>query len=205
MTRLTLGEIEALCQKAARGAGFDWGLAEEAGRAARALAAAGLPGPEVLAAALAAGPAAAPRVAPGRWTGAGPLCPLRTGAALADFALLPEGPARGLTLTPVRAPLFLLPFAALAAARWGGALRLDWGAGAGLAGAGRLRAGGLLLAPVAAVRIGAGPAPRPAPQATGRAVAPGARAVLEALALATTVPASAASRTGAGAAVDDND
>lgn len=205
MTRLTLGEIEALCQKAARGAGVDWGLAEEAGRAARALAAAGLPGPEALAAALAAGPGAAPRVARGRWTGAGPLCPLRTGAALADFALLPEGPATGLALTPVRAPLLLLPFAALAAARWRGELRVDWGAGAGLAGSGGLRARGALLAPVAAVRIGAAPAPPGAPPETGREIAAEARAVLEALALATTVPASAASRTGAGAATNDND
>lgn len=205
MTRLTLGEIEALCQKAARGAGLDWGLAEEAGRAARALAAAGLPGPEALAAALAAGPGAAPRVARGRWTGAGPLCPLRTGTALADFALLPEGPAQGLALAPVRAPLLLLPFVALAAARWRGALRIDWGAGAGTAGFGALRAGGALMAPMAAVRICAAPAPLPAPALTGREIPAGTREVLEALALATTVPPSAASRTGAGAAADDND
>ena len=105
----------------------------------------------------------------------------------------------------MRAPLLLLPFVALAAARWRGALRVDWGAGAGLAASGVLRAKGALLAPMAAVRIAPAPAPPAAPPETGREIAAEARAVLEALALATTVPASAASRTGAGAATDDND
>ena len=31
----SLSEIEAMCLKATRGAGYDWGLAEEAGMAAR--------------------------------------------------------------------------------------------------------------------------------------------------------------------------
>ena len=46
----SLNEIETLSRKAARGAGLSWGLAEEAGKATRWLAAAGLPGPQVLAA-----------------------------------------------------------------------------------------------------------------------------------------------------------
>ena len=45
----SLNEIESLCKKAARGAGLSWGLAEEAGKAARWLSAHGLDGPGVLA------------------------------------------------------------------------------------------------------------------------------------------------------------
>lgn len=42
--KLSLGEVEALCKKAARGAGLPWGLAEEAGFAARWLSAHGFDG-----------------------------------------------------------------------------------------------------------------------------------------------------------------
>ena len=45
----SLGEIEALAIKAARGAGWPWGLAEEAGWAVRWLEARGLPGVQTLA------------------------------------------------------------------------------------------------------------------------------------------------------------
>lgn len=45
----SLSEIDAQCKKAARGAGFDWGYAEEAGKAARWLAAMQLPGAALLA------------------------------------------------------------------------------------------------------------------------------------------------------------
>ena len=45
----SLNELDAMARKAARGAGYSWGLAEEAGRATRWLAAAGLPGPMCLA------------------------------------------------------------------------------------------------------------------------------------------------------------
>ena len=43
-----LNEIEAMAKGAARGAGFDWGIAEETGKSVRWLAARGLPGPELL-------------------------------------------------------------------------------------------------------------------------------------------------------------
>jgi len=45
----SLGEIQALAIKATRGAGFSWGLAEEAGQAVRRLEQAGLPGLDALA------------------------------------------------------------------------------------------------------------------------------------------------------------
>lgn len=44
----SLGEIRALCVKAARGAGMDWGIAEEAGYAVQWLEAAGLNGVRAL-------------------------------------------------------------------------------------------------------------------------------------------------------------
>jgi hypothetical protein len=47
---LSLNEAEALAAKVARGAGFSWGIAEDIGRAARALACSGAPWAEALAA-----------------------------------------------------------------------------------------------------------------------------------------------------------
>ena len=79
--RLTLPEIQSLCFKAARGAGMEWGLAEEAAFAARWLAAAGLPGPERLGARLQAGGVAAPEIGSGVWRGrAGGALGVREGA-----------------------------------------------------------------------------------------------------------------------------
>jgi hypothetical protein len=45
---LTLAETESYLRKAARACGLDWGIAEEAGKAARWLAAFKLAGPETL-------------------------------------------------------------------------------------------------------------------------------------------------------------
>jgi hypothetical protein len=88
--RITLAETESYMRKAARACGLDWGLAEEAGKAARWLAAFDLPGPETLLAHLQqlAGKdyrqfipdcSSDPWQAPG-----GLMCPVITGAALAD-------------------------------------------------------------------------------------------------------------------------
>ena len=88
--RLTLAESEAYLRKVARACGLDWGIAEEAGKAARWLAAFDLPGPETALAHLqnlrgrayadyAPDCAVEPWLAPG-----GLLCPIVTGAALAD-------------------------------------------------------------------------------------------------------------------------
>ena len=91
--RLTLSEAESSLRKAARACGLEWGIAEEAGKAARWLAAFGLPGPEILYAHLRAIEGRdytqfvpdchlQPWQAPG-----GLLCPIITGAALADRAV----------------------------------------------------------------------------------------------------------------------
>ena len=87
--QLTLAETESYLRKAARACGLDWGIAEEAGKAARWLAAFNLPGPETLLAHLQqlSGedyPHFIPtvRANPGRPRRL--LCPIITGAALAD-------------------------------------------------------------------------------------------------------------------------
>ena len=49
MPNYSLGEIDALARKATRGAGYSWGLAEEAGKSVRWLSAYGFSGAEILA------------------------------------------------------------------------------------------------------------------------------------------------------------
>jgi hypothetical protein len=111
MALLSSNEANALCMKAARGAGLSWGLAEEAGYAAAWLYARGINGPARLLAHL-------------NWvvnrlypcvrlvggeslvaSGEGPLCPIVLGASLSDVAMLPHG-----SIGPVHAPVLLLPF-----------------------------------------------------------------------------------------------
>jgi len=110
---VSLNEVEATGKKAARGAGFDWGIAEEAGRAARWLCANGLDGCGALAAYLSGPRGHAPDGLNGVWRSSkGDLCPLITGAALSDLAL--DLKRRPIEIENVTAPLILLPFAAWA-------------------------------------------------------------------------------------------
>ena len=117
--QVSLAEIDAMGRKAARGAGFSWGMAEEAGRAARWLAAYGLPGPEALLTVLSTTDGAvaqhAPQIGGTSWRcEAGVLCPIAAGAALSDRA---DGIARGMdvALGPVLMPLLVVPFLCRAA------------------------------------------------------------------------------------------
>ncbi len=117
--RVSLAEIDAMGRKAARGAGFSWGMAEEAGRAARWLAAYRLPGPEALVAVLnqvdAAVPEHAPRIDDDVWyCNAEALCPIASGAALSDRAeaIVQGGSFR---LGPVIWPVLVVPFLCRAA------------------------------------------------------------------------------------------
>lgn len=92
----SLSELHALSRQAARGAGYDWGMADEAAHAARWLCRRGLQGDVALAHLLTA-----------RAGGADPAsCPLRMGCAVADAALAPDALA-GRTIV---SPLLLLPF-----------------------------------------------------------------------------------------------
>jgi hypothetical protein len=112
----SLNEIEALAKKATRGGGYDWGIAEEIGKAVRWLASHGLPGAEALAAHLDPqshdGP---PQALDGDWSSAtGALCPLTAGVTLNDCTdLLTAG--HGQKMKNVTQPLLVVPFAAWAA------------------------------------------------------------------------------------------
>src|SRR5262249_4988906 len=119
--RVSFNEIEMTVLKAARGAGMEWGLAEEAAQCARWLALFDLPWQRAIVAVLHAGDwhaeiarekAAIRPVSATDW-----LCPIKAGAYLSDLG--GDGPE---LIERVRCPVLLLPFAA----RLGGLLRLSW-------------------------------------------------------------------------------
>ena len=195
---LSLNEVEGLAAKAARGAGLAWGLADDAGRSARWLAAHGADWADSLLALLDAPP--------------GPEgCPLHQGCFLADSAV---GPA-DLPTGAVARPAWLLPPLLAAASRRGLPMTLRLGdidIAAGADGASAARPWPEIWALAAATcdaRIGtASPALAFALlPATGRAaLAPAQAARLHAYAARTYVPASAESRArGAGSALPDTD
>ncbi|RCW79031.1 DUF3726 domain-containing protein [Paracoccus lutimaris] len=208
---LSRNEIEALCLKAARGAGMPWGLAEEAGFAAGWLALHGLDGAALLLAHLTDPLESRFAISDRQWSGMDGLCPIAVGAALDDHAALPAGICAGpVSLRALRRPVLALPLLARMAAAMGRALVLDWNGGQA-----RITASGAIapddLAMLAAlceadltISVTADAAAAPAP--TGIAsVSEQALAGLQALAMRTTVPASEQSRRGAGAAASDND
>lgn len=108
---VSLGEIEAATLKATRGAGYGWGLAEEAGKAARWLAARRLPCLEVLVPLLESHRAAT-------------ACPLAIGTGLAD--LPHESSASPRRIDRVSAPILLLPFVADIAKTSARSLDIRW-------------------------------------------------------------------------------
>ncbi len=108
---LSLNEVEALAQKAARGGGLAWGLADDAGRSARWLAAHGAGWARGLLALLDRPPPPDAN-------------PLRLGCYLAD-SLAASG---AIALPHVVAPAWLLPPLVLAAAQRGVAVALQFGA-----------------------------------------------------------------------------
>ncbi|MGC6527937.1 MAG: DUF3726 domain-containing protein [Paracoccaceae bacterium] len=120
MLNLSLNEVEATSKRAAKGAGYSWGLAEEAGKATRWLCIQGYDGISVLARLLerelAANPQAhRPKNLDHEWQADHALCPLIAGCALSDCAAqLQSGKT---ILHDVEAPAMLLPFASYAARR----------------------------------------------------------------------------------------
>lgn len=126
----SLNEVQATAKKAARGAGYAWGVAEEAGAATRALCSQHLDGCHALAALLAQIDGQdpvnhAPRSVEDVWTARAEwLCPLMAGATLSDMASrLRDGPQ---TMAQVTRPLLLLPFAAAAAEQLGSSVVVTW-------------------------------------------------------------------------------
>ena len=89
----SLNEVEVLAKKAAKGAGYSWGQAEDTGRAVRWLEARGLKGAAALVAHLAKNDTA--------------LCPITTGIAVADGVT----PVGDVDLASLDQPMLFLPFA----------------------------------------------------------------------------------------------
>ncbi len=184
MDGLSLNEVETLAAKAARGAGLSWGLAEDVGRAARRLAAAGRPWASAVV---------------GLSTDPGPAL---AGARLADAPPLGSAHEQGLGF-----PAFV---AAMAAAAFK-PLRFSWPEAELVVADGRIAMAtgprldhegpvDLLAEPIAGPLAGFMPAREPGlPDAA-------VLAQLEALAWLTAVPPSDRSRlAGAGAGLQDND
>ncbi|PUA45145.1 DUF3726 domain-containing protein [Pseudomonas protegens] len=213
----SLNEIESLCKKAARGAGLSWGLAEEAGKAARWLSAHGLDGPGVLAQQLqendgCAYAQLAPDVSAEPWQGPGhALCPLIAGATLSDHAHLLRHNG-DIELRHVAHPQLLLPFASSIARQLGMWLELSWEACrlrfAPTGEAWLIQAQSLGAASTAQVRCASVPPAEPLGKAlVGKIPELGdsPQHDLDHLAARTYVPASEASRLlGAGAGLSDN-
>ncbi|MEP3947451.1 DUF3726 domain-containing protein [Ascidiaceihabitans sp.] len=127
----SLNEVETTAKRAAWGAGVPWGLAEDAGKAVRWLAAQGLSGPKALAQLLTGFDDKpyqlfSPQSDAGVWTAsAGALCPLVSGAAVSDMAAtLAAG--RTIDFGPCFVPILLLPFAAMAASLTDGPVSVAW-------------------------------------------------------------------------------
>lgn len=197
MMRLTLSEVEATATRAARGAGFSWGLAEEAAFAAHWLVEQGIDGLALLLARLDLGTLEPAVMATGRWTGPGPLCPIATGASLGDAFDLPEGLASGaLSLSQTAIPALMLPFLArrdVVTVTWPGFRGL-------LTGGALLTLEGDLTCPLAEVALSRSPRHMPQPIE----IDPQVVEALQVYVRRTYVPASDASRRGAGAMGSDN-
>lgn len=177
--KLSLGEVEALCKKAARGAGLPWGLAEEAGFAARWLSAHGFDGAGLLLADLEAG-----------------------GQTLSLAVALADAPEAG-PIPDAAVPLLLAPFAALAARRQPCTLTLPSGCYSfATDGAVSHVSKGGALSLIFGLAVGGQPLPRNTRAAVNEAILQR----LTELASRTYAPATEASRlAGAGAGISDND
>lgn len=218
VVNLSLSEIAALTWRASRGAGFHWGEADEAVFAATWLSRAGFEWVDILLGILKDTGTCRPIVKAGHWSGQTALCPLRTGIALCDFATLPQSFAAGkLVLEKVGNVGFLLPFVARAGEGLNRPLSML---------AGDIRASlfpgrppsieqqgtgnshfscGVVQAVIAFSDIGDDAVQREWPEHHHGSITHQQYQELSAFALQMTVPTSAKSLAGAGAAGDDND
>ena len=209
---LSLNEVEALAKKATRGAGYPWGIAEEAGKAVRWLCAMNFDGCAALADLLVEceGENLSDRtpVLGSVWASrGGRLCPLLAGATLSDLADVLTG--EELRLENVARPILLAPFASLAARTLEAPICLDWDNARISTDGAAIAAEGDTGAAVACVTIyvADGFDPAEAQAACSRAD-PDAKTLdtLNRLAHRTYAPATEASRlSGAGAGLSDND
>nr|WP_281496033.1 DUF3726 domain-containing protein [Marivita sp. S6314] len=124
-----MNEIDATAKKAARGAGYSWGVAEDTGKALRFLCQNGLDGCGALAAFLVATDGIdKSQLAPERdgdmWRAQGSrLCPITLGITAADRAYqIDDTPFQA---ADTRYPVLILPFAALVARSLGRCVVVD--------------------------------------------------------------------------------
>jgi hypothetical protein len=216
VTIATLAEIESSVRKAARATGLDWGIAEEAGKAARWLAAFGLPGPEMMLAQL--------RQLDGKdyrsfipdcklepWQAkSGIMCPIITGAAIADRSAQMLGGIQ-FDLGKAAFPLLLAATVGQAArchqrvftTSWAGVRVSCFENGLSIDGNGD----DLLLGEVDAVscREDNLSTPQQLPSTLAYQVDVDSWKAIDRLAFKTCAPATEASRAGAGAGLTDND
>ena len=181
--RRTLSELRAMATKAARGAGCEWGVADEAGLAVRALESRGLPGAASLAQLF-----DSPRRCACHDSAASAACALRL---LTD--LLDAPPDRSAVLGRVAAPLIL----AVALVDHKQGVRLDWGSGSVTCGLGAINGAGDMLptdAPEVVMQMGVLPDAGAPPSHASQEVSAAAFAQLDALAARTYVPETDASR-----------
>ena len=206
----SLNEVEATAKRAARGAGYSWGLAEEASKATRWLCERGVDGcvelARLLDANLASAPVEhAPQSLDSPWQASGPLCPLATGAALSDSVA--GWKAAPLELRNVAVPALLLPFAAMAARQIGGCLSVSTGDQKAMTDGIDLEMNPAFSLPNADVTVSSGGEITKACACSARATPdPEAWATLNRFAHRTFAPATEESRLlGAGAGLSDND
>ena len=207
---LSLNEVEALSKKAARGAGYPWGLAEEAAKATHWLCARGMDGCGALSVLLATTDgvdlAGWRPVMGSTWAAKeGRLCPICAGTALADgLADIGQG---GVSLRSVVAPLLLVPFAAQAAMRNKISLQVAWGTGSVLTDGSEASLFGETAFVADTVTIAKAETPVVGQLRTSRAdPVSEVKRRLDALAYRTYAPATEESRLkGAGAGLSDND
>lgn len=115
---LSLPEVSSLAKRAARGAGYSWGLAEEAGKSTCWLCSYDLDGVRQLSLLLEQGLLGSdhrPQVKNPFWQGADVLCPLITGSYMSDTAAgLSQS---GIEIRNIALPILLFPFVASIAIR----------------------------------------------------------------------------------------
>ncbi|MEH6632998.1 MAG: DUF3726 domain-containing protein [Halopseudomonas aestusnigri] len=131
MAHYSLNEIEASARKAARGAGMTWGLAEEAGKATRWLAARELPNVTTLLNLLTRNDgkdynSLRPQDLSNIWSASGgSLCPIIAGSALNDLAhKIVSG--QEIKLTAVSCPALILPILGRASKALGYGFVVKW-------------------------------------------------------------------------------
>jgi hypothetical protein len=107
--RFSLNEIQSMAKRAARGSGCSWGIAEEAGFAARWLSKQGLPGVALMARTLQKPDGRRMVTSKPVWLSDAPICPLHGGAALLDRAKTLA--QHRVTFGPTRDPVILAAFA----------------------------------------------------------------------------------------------